>query len=380
VPNFYVQGIAPGFTKLIVSGHGYAAGGGTLAVYKAGFTLFTPSTQYLTGILGGSGQANGVGYLSLLDPYSQSWLSDCTGLTPCSINPGTPASTLTLVPDDPTIGTFGPSSTNSAIAGAIFVPFTPLKQGQTNYSLGTQSAGFYNTTTPSRRQGIASVTVTGSAGLTNALYVTAHDIDAGVGVEVVGNWGLSATVIGYFSATYTIAIADPTVALVSLSPTVAGSGSVSETTLAYINNDFYVQGLKAGSTTITISGGPYISRTVTVTVRPAGFVFKQFDYSTRANYEITGNTFTPAVLNDVGQWMANAQISPQNTTASVQISSSNPGVASVVTNTIQIPAGATYGTFTLLTGPAGAATLTLGAAASPLIQPTTYQSLVVTTK
>ena len=149
------------------------------------------------------------GYLALLDPYSLSLISDCTGTSTCTFNPGVTPPSLALNTDNPAIGVFTPPSTYDA-SGFYRLPYTPLTKGITNYSLGTPSTGFYNTSTAQRRSGIASNTVSGSSDVTNALFIAAHDIDAGVGVEVVSNFALSGTIFGYDSTPFTFTIADPT--------------------------------------------------------------------------------------------------------------------------------------------------------------------------
>ncbi|MES2390763.1 MAG: hypothetical protein V4555_03920, partial [Acidobacteriota bacterium] len=373
----YVQGTAPGYTKLIITSHGYATGIATVAVYKAGLTLFSLSTQNFTALLDKSTVFSANGRLSLLDQYSQSIITDCTlGSTPCAINPGGVAPTLTLSTANPAIGVFGASTAYDPSLGSVSVPYTPLSQGQTDYTLATQAPGYYNTTTPARKTGIASTTVSGSAGIQNSLFLLSNDIDAGVGVEVAGSFGYSGTVFGYNTNPLTVTVADPTIAVISTSATVAGSGSYNGTYTNF-NNTFYVQGLKAGTTTITFSESQYISRTITVTVRPAGFVIKQFDSIAYVTNRTASIAVLPAVLNDAGQWMANAQMNPQGLAASVAISSSLTA-AGTVPATVTINPGATSANATVQLVSPGVPTFTLGAASTPFITPATYQSVTLT--
>ena len=374
-PVFYVQGKAPGYTKINIVAQGYTRSSSTVAVNKVGLTFSTISTQVVTGIIGSTQPANAVGRLSYLDPYSLSYLSDCS----CSLNPGMVTPSLTVNTDDPTVGVFGVTAAYNSTNQFITVPYTALRTGFTNYSLGTQPSGYSTTTTPARRVGIASSTPPSSAG-PNTLFIAAHDVDAGVGVEVVGNFSLSATVSGYYSTPFTITVADPTIAVVSYTSDAAGAASIAATTFAYIDNPFYIQGLKAGTTTVTVSHALYASRTFTVTVRPAGFVFKQFDYV--ANIGGINRTavinFTPAVLNDQGQWMANAQLNPQGSAATVQASLSSAGAGTLSAGTIAV--NGTAGSFSLQTAAVGPVTVLLGTPSGPFIQPTTYQAVTVTIK
>ena len=376
-PMFYVQGIAPGYTKLNITSHGFATGIATIAVYKAGLTLYSLSTQNVTGVIGNATQPNASGRLSLLDPYSQSIVSDCTGgANPCMINPGGTAPAFSLATANPAIGIFGTSNAYDPAVGFAYVPYTPLTPGQTDYTLNTQASGYYNTTTPARKNGIASTTVSGSSGLQNSLFLLAHDIDAGVGVEVAGDFGYSATVLGYNTNPLTVTVADPTIAVISTSPLTVGSGSFSGTYTNF-SNTFYVQGLKAGTTTITFSESQYISRTITVTVRPAGFVIKQFDSIAYVTNRTASIAVLPAVLNDAGQWMANAQMNPQGPAATVAIGSSATAVGTVPA-TVTLNPGAASANATVQLLSAGVSTFTLGAASSPFTTPATYQSVTLT--
>jgi len=372
-PYFYLQGTAPGYTKLIVTANGYVPYTATVAVYKAGITLFANGAVYAVDNVPTNGNAKVGAIISYLDPYSLSLVSDCTVL--CAVlNPGvTPA--FTLVPDDPTIGVFSPSLPYDPTTGIIFAPYTGLKNGTTNFTLGTQSAGFYNTTTPGRSTGQASSVAKND--LTYALIMEGHDIDAGAGVQVLGDFGLSATTTNILSLQIHLQVSDPSVAVISTSPTVAGSAALDFSGLNNIHGSFYLQGLKVGTTTITISGDQYISRTITVNVRPAGFAFRQFDFIAKVVNHDAGVIVTPVVLNAAGQWMANAQLNP-GTTATVQMSSSNPAAGTILNSTVTFAANAAsaFGTFHPIAP--GASTISLGAASAGFTQATTYQSVVIT--
>lgn len=375
-PPFYIQGVVPGYTKLHVTAHGYTPYDVTVAIYKAGFTLFSASTSLASDTVPTSGTAKLGAIISLLDPYSNSVVSDClAGSTNCGINPGATAPTFSVAIADPTIGVFAPvSNAYDTSLGLAYLPYTGLTNGMTTFSLATQSTGLYNTSTAGRKMGIATAVNKGDA--TYALVIESHDIDAGVGMEVVGNESLSGTTTNITTLQVTVTIADPTIAVLSNSATVVGGSSISLQGLNYVNNNFYVQGLKAGTTTITFTGPLYQSRTITVTVRPAGFVFRQFDFVRGKSNGDGSVTVTPAILNDAGQWLANAQVNPQAGT-SLQVTSSQPGVGAPVSSTVTFAAGATSGTFNFHSVAAGTTTLTLGAATG-FVQPTTYQSVNAT--
>src|SRR6185312_4285885 len=115
-----------------------------------------------------------------------------------------------------------------------------------------------------------------------------------------GDFGLSATTTNILSLQIHLQVSDPSVAVISTSPTVAGSAALDFSGLNNIHGSFYLQGLKVGTTTITISGDQYISRTITVNVRPAGFAFRQFDFIAKVVNHDAGVIVTPVVLNAAG--------------------------------------------------------------------------------
>ena len=380
-PMFYVQGIAPGYTKLNITSHGFATGIATIAVYKAGLTLFSLSTQNVTGVIGKTRSPNANrAVCSLLDPYSQSIVTDCTlGATPC-IDQSRRHRTDDYTVDDQSghwsLWPVQPLMTRRL--GPCLLPYTPLSPGQTDYTLNTQASRLLQHDDPGTEKRHCEHDSQRSRGVQNSLFLLAHDIDAGVGVEVAGDFGYSATVLGYNTNALTVTVADPTIAVISTSPSVAGSGSFSGTYTNF-SNTFYVQGLKAGTTTITFSESQYISRTITVTVRPAGFVIKQFDSIAYVTNRTALIAVLPAVLNDRGQWMANAQMNPQGSAATVAISSSATA-AGTVPATVTINPGATSSNATVQLVSAGVSTFTLGAASTPFTTPATYQSVTLTVR
>jgi hypothetical protein len=372
-PLTYVQGTSPGYTKLRLTARGYYPQTITIAVNKLGATL--PANQYVIGQVGNTSTSYSIGaFVSLLDPFSNSVVSDCLAPS-CLLNPGV-APSFSATPDDPSIITFGASTPFDTATGFMRAPFTPGNAGQTNYSLSPQPAGFYNTSTASRKSGQASVAVSGSAGIQNSLYLVSSDVDAGVGVEVASAYALSGTVLGADSTPVTLTVSDPTVAVLSASTSAAGSGVL---TIAgcYCGSGFYVQGLKAGSVTLTIVKSGYLSRTVTVNVRPAGFVVKTFDFTGPSTNRTATVTVNPAVLNAAGQWMANAQLNPGSGTVSVPVTSSNTAI--VTTTNATFANNASSGSFTITGGTGtGTTTLTLGVPPALYTVATTYQSVAVT--
>jgi len=136
----------------------------------------------------------------------------------------------------------------------------------------------------------------------------------------------------------------------------------------------------------TCTGGEFSdgSRTVTVTIRPAGFTIKQRDIAVNT---LNGTIFkaTPALLNDAGQWMADAIINPQAAPVQVQLISGNTAIATVSEQytsasylTFQPSASSAPIVFTGVT--AGSTTLSIGATSAPFIQATTYQTINATVR
>ena len=398
IPPIYVQGIAPGYTQLIMSGKGYLPSASTVLVGKVGLTLAAPSniTNYLVSPISSISTASAAFGLSVLDPYSQSLIGDCgqyvaniSNTLGCVLNPGQAVPALTLVPDDASIGTFPSTPTPlDTTPTAIFtrIPFTGVKAGVTNYGLGTPSTGFYNTSTINHRQGYAGVygpQAQGSA----FVMIAATDIDGGVGIEVPINYALSGTIPGYYSSPFTITVGDPTIAVVTQDLNVAGKASTTFTSFNLSGSGLYLQGLKAGTTTVTFTLANYQSRTINVTIRPSGFIIKQrYVSSGIAPLYGTGFTIRPALLNDTGQWMADATINPQAAPVQVAVSSNDTAIGTVTgdlystTSTVTFAPLSTSATFYFNGVAPGTTTLSLGAVSAPFIQATTYQTINATVR
>ena len=398
IPPIYVQGVAPGYTQLIMSGKGYLPSASTVLVGKVGLTLAAPSniTNYLVSPISSTSTASAAFGLSVLDPYSQSVIGDCgqyvasiANLLGCAINPGQAVPALTLVPDDASIGTFPSTPTPlDTTPTALFtrIPFTGVKAGLTNYGLGTPSAGFYNTSTINHRQGYAGVygpQAQGSA----FVMIAATDIDGGVGIEVPVNYALSGTIPGYYNSPFTITVADPTIAVVSFYKSIAGTSSITFTGFSTPGDGVYLQGLKAGTTTVTFTLANYQSRTINVTIRPSGFTIKQRNVGSGiAPLYGSGFTIAPALLNDTGQWMADATINPQAAPVQVAVSSNDTAIGTVTgdlystTSTATFAPLSTSATFYFKGVAPGTTTVSLGAVSAPFIQATTYQTINATVR
>ena len=391
IPPIYVQGIAPGYTQLIMSGKGYLPSASTVLIGKVGLTLAAPSniTNYLVSPISSISTASAAFGLSVLDPYSQSVVGDCgqyvaaiANNLSCTPNPGTALPALTLIPNDASIGTF-PSTPTPLDTTNLFtrVPFTGVKAGLTNYGLGTPSAGFYNTSTINHRQGYAGVygpQAQGSA----FVMIAATDIDGGVGIEVPVNYALSGTIPGYYNSPFTITVGDPTIAVVSFYKSIAGTGSITFTGFSTPGDGVYLQGLKAGTTTVTFTLANYQSRTINVTIRPSGFTIKKRDIAGKALYQSIFIA-APALLNDAGQWMADAIMNPQSASVQVALVTGNAAVATVseqYTGASYLTFGPSASSASILFNPvaAGSTSLSLGAVSAPFIQATTYQTINAT--
>ncbi len=171
----------------------------------------------------------------------------------------------------PAVGTISTPAAAFSVAGANSetVTFAPVSGGTTNISL-TQPAGFSTPTTGQQ------ITVT----------VTAPPINAG-GTTMTTGLNLEVSNYVYLSQTppnptlVTVTSANPAVAVVSLSPTVAGGTSVTyPNTVGTSGLTFYVQGLGIGTTTVTASAPAYTSVVINVTVDPSGFILATGNFST----------------------------------------------------------------------------------------------------
>ncbi len=153
---------------------------------------------------------------------------------------------------------------------------------------------------------------------------------------------------------------NPAVAVVSASPTVAGSASITFPNLvAPGGQTYYVQGISVGTTTLTVSALAFTSSTVAITVDPSGFIiYSPGSISTTTFAAPTSITFVPAILTPGSlAYMTNSTVIPQVSPVSVPFTSSNTASRTITTSPIVFTAGMTTATTTFQ--PVGAGTSNL---------------------
>jgi len=167
--------------------------------------------------------------------------------------------------------------------------------------------------------------------------------------------------------TVTVTIADPTVAVLSTSQQVVGTNSLTypNVTAAGYLPQFFVQGLKIGTTTLTVTAPGYTTATGTVTVNPSGFTFAgSSPISTTSYANASGFSVFASILNaQTLAYSTAATISPGVGPISVSVTSSDTNVGTITTTPVVFNAGDTSKPTGFLPGNAGTATVTLGAPA-----------------
>jgi hypothetical protein len=159
----------------------------------------------------------------------------------------------------------------------------------------------------------------------------------------------------------TITSSSPAVAVLSTSPTIAGTASLSYGALANTSAmTYYVQGLSTGSSTLTLSAPGFASATVQVTVTPSGFViYSPGSFTTSTFSTPTSVTVLPAILNAGVLTVAGYGTINPGVTVSVPVTSGTTSVGTVSSPIVFGP-GASSGTFSFQPVAAGTSVLTLG--------------------
>lgn len=192
--------------------------------------------------------------------------------------------------------------------------------------------------------------------------------------------------------TVTVTSNDPTVAVISASNTTVGKATITfpNTTSTGVGS-IWVQGLKVGSTTLTISAPGYTTGTETITIDPSGFYFYYNGPRTTTTYsQPDTNYLYPVPLNQdgtiesYGTWYLNAQsaaISVPVTSSSTAIGTVNSPVVFHPNDTSEAvnltPVGVGTATITVGTPPAGFAVASQNASymetvSAPVIAPSAF--------
>jgi hypothetical protein len=250
--------------------------------------------------------------------------------------------TFTLSSDNPSIATVPSSIT--VVAGATSVPIaiTGISAGST--TIRADSAGITE----------ATGTVNVDSVIGNSTFITGYDLEEDTNLYLPVSPSVPTTV--------TVTVSDPTVAVISTSNTVAGQTTLTfpNTTSSYIGT-IAVQGLKVGTTTITVSAPGYNAGTITVTVNPSGFVINgyQLAFSTTTYSGVYSLNVFPAILNSNLSYYTTSTLNPQSATISLPVTSSSPAIGTV-TSPLVFPPHNTEQNISFQPVAAGTTNITLG--------------------
>jgi hypothetical protein len=298
--------------------------------------------------------------------------------------------------------TFNPGTTNINLATATNTSLTisaPAPPGGITFTLSSDNSSI--ATVPSTITVVAGATsvpiaITGVASGTTTIRADSPGITEATGtVNVYSNIGTSNFTTGYdleeqtglylpvspsAPTTVTVTVADPTVALISTSYNTAGQTTMSypNTTSAYIGS-IWIQGLKVGTTTITVSAPGYTAGTITVTVNPSGFRINGYfaTFSTTTYSGPTGMAVYPSILNADLSYSQSSTLIPQVTPFSLSVASSSPAIGTV-TSPLTFQPNDTYEYINFQPVAVGTTTLTLGTPPTGFSVSTSYQQSVVT--
>lgn len=311
VLSFFVQGHAVGSTSLTVSAAGYANATINVVVTPSGFVLGTsnfstttfssPTNIQISPAILTAGTFNFVGY-AMLGP---------------GINPQVP-----IVSSAPGVGTVTSPITVNPGDTSDYTAFQPVGAGTTNLTLGTP-AGFSTPSSAASQQIAATVTAP-------PIAVGNSAISTGVGLQIATYTYL--TVAPPSPVTVTLTSNSPGTFVLSKSPLVAGSGTI---TFAGINNasvlSFYVQGITANNSTITISAPGYASLTVPVASNPSSFVIVASNFSTTTFSPNTAVQISPVILNPGVLTVASYALLGPAASVQIALASGTPTVGTVAT-------------------------------------------------
>ena len=267
---------------------------------------------------------------------------------------------FTLSSDDPTIATIPASVTLVKGATSANLTITGKKDGTTTI----------RATSPGVTEADGTVNVTGQ--------IASNPYTVGYDIEQSANFYLP--VAPSNPTTVTVTSNDPAIAIISTSNTVVGKTTLTfpNTTSSYIAN-IWVQGLKVGKTTLTISAPGYENGTETITVLPTGFVYYgDRSFSTTTYSGPYTSYFYPAPLNADGTvYNFGWYINPGSGPISVPITSATPATGTVTSPVVFNP-NDSQGTFPFQPVAAGTSVLTIGTPPAGFAVPSQYQSITAT--
>jgi len=336
VPTFYIQGQSVGTTTITASAPGYCSGTATITVDPPSIVFFngyyngtnyTGATFSTTTFSSPSAVALAT---AILDPVSAAVVG-----TAYPLNPGSAPLAIGVTSSSTNIGTITSPVTFTAGGPAVTTAsFQPASVGNTTLALGTEPAGLSTTssTTSSYLNGTATVT-----GPTFSM----SSPTTGAGVYVSANASLS--IAPPSPVTVTITSSNPAVALLSASAGTVGSPSLTFNNITGSVPTFYVQGLTAGTSTMTAVATGYTTANTTIQVDPLGIVFQNglnittTTFSSPTTFSVSDALLDPVTLEVVATGLP---FNPNYGPYSIALSSTNTNVGTV-TPTVTFAQGGT---------------------------------------
>jgi len=351
-PNFYLQGLASsGAVNVQAQAPGFGNGTGTITLVPSGFVLLTNCGQSGISTTYPSSDTQLSIVATPLDPTTMqanlvNWNGGCGFLSNQTLSPGVGPITITVNDAMSAVGTVTTSAltfnTNDAFQNTVF---HAASVGTDTLSISAPA----NFATPSNDQQIA-VTVT-AAGLFVSVPPVGKNLQSQVSVSLA-----SAAPPG--NEQVTITGADPSKVLLSTDPTVAGSASIG--VVVFAGNSvpsvpIYAQALDGtGTVNLTASAPDFGTGSATVQLVPSGFVlslsgtcagqdFTTTPVSADTNLTVSAVALDPNTLNDVdlisGCYPDALRLRPGAGSATINITSTSPGVGTITTSPLTFNAG-----------------------------------------
>ncbi|HLK17413.1 MAG TPA: hypothetical protein VKT81_00615 [Bryobacteraceae bacterium] len=250
--------------------------------------------------------------------------------TAYSIRPGVPPIVVGVTSSDPSIVSVSPKLTFQGSQIPQSLSFTPQKAGSATLSLKVPS-GYQ--TAPGQAQMTIDVT---QAGFVFNFGTTSVQL----GKDLQESVTFSATA-DVSHTPVTVTSSDPSLALVSLDPGIAGQRSVTITNSSVNFLTVNVQGLTAsGHATLSIAAPGFQSATLPITLTPAGAIFQDQnspELSVLTSSGVLQEGIYLASLDPVTLQPGQAGTSRPGANLSVTATSSDPKVLKITTPTIQVP-------------------------------------------
>ena len=352
------QGQAVGSSTLTISAPGYVTGSNTITVDQAGFFYYYTGDFSTTTFSGTTGLSI---VAETLNPGTLTGQNCCYAL-----NPGVAPLSVALSSSTPSVGTVaGGGFTFAAGATTASTTFQPTAAGATNLAIVTP-AGF---TTASPAQTL-------TATVTAPTMYTQNPI---TGVKLQNSFYVSLPVSTPTPETVTVTSSNAAIATLSTSATTLGTATATFTTTNGSGSNIYVNGLSAGTATITVSAPGFTSSTGTITVYPSGFVlyYNGPPFTTTTFSGATTIYVETATLNsNLGYQNIGLPLSP-GAAATINVTDSTPSVGTITPAVLGFVAGDSNHTFNFQPVSAGTTNLAISSPAG-FTTPSNNQSGTVT--